>query len=246
MIKAVIIDDEVLFRNDIQNKINEKFSNDIEIVGEATTIKESIILIEKMKPNLLFLDIELKDGISFEIFNTIEYSKYQIIFITGFNEHAIKAIKVGALDYILKPIDTNEFNIAVSNAINKIEDGDLKNQLKVTNDYFKGIGNKKVVLKTQESTHILKEEDIYYCKSEGNYTTFYTSFNENILLTKSIKKVEEILSNDIFIKTHQSYIVNKNYVTKLTKHGFVILNLKIKIPVSVRRKEFVKKRIFDL
>lgn len=245
MIKAVIIDDEVLFRTDIRDKINAHFNNEIEIVGEATTIKDSIDLIESIKPSLLFLDIELKDGISFEIFDFITYKKFQIIFITGFNEHAIKAIKLGALDYILKPIDLLEFRAAVNKAINQFNDDDLKSQLKVANNYFKGIGSKRVVLKTQETNYILKEEDIFYCKSDGNYTTFYTNLYENILITKSMKKVEEILSNDVFIKTHQSYLVNKNYVTKLSKEGYLILNTKTRIPVSVRRKEYVKKIIFD-
>ena len=245
MVRAVIIDDEKWVRNNIRNRIEEHFSSEIQIIGEATSIVESIALIEKSKPSLLFLDIELKDGYSFEIFEKIKDKTFHIIFITGFDEHAIKAIKIGALDYILKPIDVDEFITATKKAIDKIETEDLKEQLKVANNYFKGLDKKQIVLKTHETNYIVKEEAIYYCKSDGNYTTFYTNLDQKIMISKSMKKVEEILSKDTFIKTHQSYLVNKNYVTSYTKDGYLILNTNIKIPVSSRRREFINKMIFN-
>ena len=104
----------------------------------------------------------------------LDTTNFQIIFITGFNEHAIKAIKVGALDYILKPVDDDEFKSAVNKAIVTInKNNNIEQFINVSSDYFKGIKNKRIVLKTLEAHYIVYEDDIMYCNSEGNYTTFY-------------------------------------------------------------------------
>ncbi len=247
MIKALIIDDEELVRNDIRIKINNFYKSDIVILGEAESIKDSINIIKKHQPDLLFLDIELKDGDSFELLERLSTTDFQIIFITGFNEHAIKAIKVGALDYILKPIDDDEFKQAVNKAILMIHKEDSIEQfINVSSDYFKGIKNKRIVLKTSEAYHIVYEDDILYCNSEGNYTTFYMNDTKKILISKSIKKVEELVSETTFIKCHQSYLVNLNYIEKYIREGYLILKNNVKIPISSRRKDFVLKKLNDV
>ncbi len=244
MIKALIVDDEVLVRNDIRTKINSFFKSDIVVLAEAESVKSSVNFIKKYEPDLLFLDIELKDGNSFEILEKLNTTNFQIIFITGFNEHAIKAIKIGALDYILKPIDDDEFKQAVTRAIAAIhKNSGIEKFINVSSDYFKGIKNKRIVLKTSEAHHIVYEDDIMYCNSDGNYTTFYMSDAKKVLISKSIKKVEELVSEAIFIKCHQSYLVNLNYIEKYIREGYLILKNNSKIPISSRRKDFVLKRI---
>jgi len=244
MIKAIIIDDEPLVREDIRNRIKTTFKFEITVLAEAETIVEGINIIKKNQPNLLFLDIELKDGFSFEILEKLHKIDFQIIFITGFNEHAIKAIRVGALDYILKPIDDDEFESAVKRAIITINKKvGIEQLVNVSSDYFKGVKNKRIVLKTLEAHHIVYEDDIIYCKSEGNYTTFYMNNNKKILISKPMKKVEELVSEKIFIKIHQSYLINLNYIEKYIREGYLILKNNIKVPISSRRKEFVAKKI---
>ncbi|CAM1340991.1 LytR/AlgR family response regulator transcription factor [Tenacibaculum amylolyticum] len=247
MIKAIIIDDEAHVRLDIANKIATNFSSEIQVIGEADTVSKGITIIEELQPDLLFLDVHLGSGTSFDILNTLKIKEFETIFITGFDTHAIKAIKVGALDYILKPIAEDEFITAVNKAIankNKGQENHLDKLIEISTEYFNGIQNKRVILKTTENVYAVYEDDIIYCKSDGNYTTFYTKLPERIVVSKSIKKVEEILSEGTFIRCHQSYIVNKKYVSKYNKQGTLTLISEIKVPVSSRRKDYTLNKIF--
>lgn len=245
MIKAILVDDEAYIRDDIRAKLLQYFDEDIEIVGEAENVKSAVKLIQDEKPNLLFLDIHLQDGTSFDILNSISNKDFDIIFITGYDNHAIKAIKVGALDYILKPIDDDEFKQAVIKAIeNSKQDTDLEKLVEISSEYFQGVQKKRIVLKTLENVYVVYEDDISYCKSDGNYTTFYTQKSEKILVSKSIKKVLELLSEDIFVRCHQSYLVNKKHVVRYNKQGVLVMNSQVKVPVSSRRKDYVIDKIF--
>ena len=245
MINAILVDDETYIRNSVSDKLNAYFNNEIEVVGEAESVKEAVALIEEKKPDLLFLDVQLKDGTSFDILNKIEDKNFDIIFITGFDNHAIKAIKVGALDYILKPIDDGEFKTAVLKAIQNIkEENDIEKLVEISSEYFLGVKKKRIILKTMENVYAVYEDDILYCKSEGNYTTFYTKQSERILVSKPIKKVIELLSEDVFIRCHQSYLVNKKHVVRYNKQGVLVIINEVKVPVSSRRKDYVIAKIF--
>ncbi|WP_299679018.1 LytTR family DNA-binding domain-containing protein [uncultured Tenacibaculum sp.] len=246
MIKAIIIDDETHVRVDVKKKIEQNFIYKINIVGEASDVDTAVLIIEKEQPDLLFLDVNLGQQTAFDILNKLTFKKFEIIFITGFNKHAIKAIKVGALDYILKPIDDDEFIEAVNKAIQqKTQTTTLEKSIEVTNEYFNDKNtNKRIVLKTADTVFAIHEDDILYCKSEGNYTTFYSSITDKIVITKSAKKVEELLSEQKFVRCHQSYLVNKKHVIKYSKKGFLVLKNEIKIPVSSRRKEYTLEKIF--
>lgn len=246
MIKALIIDDELQVRNDVRNKIITYFNNDIEVIGEADSVESGSELIELLKPDLLFLDIHLSDGTGFDLLTRINYNKFDIIFITGFDNLAIKAIKVGALDYILKPIDIEEFKEAVLKAINNVKvENDLSKLIEISNEYFRGVEKKRIILKTADTVYAIYEDDVLYCKSDGNYTTFYTQQLEKIVISKPIKNILEILSEDIFVRCHQSYVVNKKHVLKYDKKGVLVINFDIRVPVSSRRKDYTIKRIFE-
>jgi two-component system LytT family response regulator len=246
MIKALIIDDEAHVRQDVRSKVVEYFAKDIAIMGEAENVEKALEAISKFEPDLLLLDVNLGDGTGFDIIADSVYKDFKVIFITGYDNHAIKAIKVGALDYVLKPIDDLEFQLAISKALedNK-HNAHLEKLIEISHDYFKGVERKRVILKTADTVYAIYEDDIVYCRSDGNYTTFYTRQMEKILVSKPLKQIEEILSEDIFIRCHQSFIVNKKHVLKYNKQGVLVVNLDFKVPVSSRRKEYVLKRIFD-
>ncbi len=246
MIKAIIIEDEVAIREDLKEKIKLRFDNEIVIVTEVGTVKDGILAIDEQKPGLLFLDIHLSDGTSFDILEQVAYKNFAVIFITAYDQHAIKAIKVGALDFILKPVDSEELHQAIKKAITRLQkENHLEKLLEVSSEYFKGVENKRIILKTSDNVYAIYEDDILYCRSDGNYTTFYTQQLEKIVISKPIKKVEEILSENVFIRCHQSYIVNKKHVLKYNKKGVLIINLDVKIPVSSRRKDYALRRIFN-
>ncbi|EDP72170.1 response regulator [Flavobacteriales bacterium ALC-1] len=245
MIKAILVDDEAYIRDNIKAKLLQYFEEDIQIVGEADGVESAVKLIQDENPNLLFLDIHLQDGTGFDILNRISDKNFDIIFITGFDNHAIKAIKVGALDYILKPIDNNEFRQAVIKAIDgSKQELDIEKFVEISSEYFQGVQKKRIVLKTLDNVYVVYEDDILYCKSEGNYTTFYTQKSEKILISKPMKKALELLSDDIFIRCHQSYLVNKKHVVRYNKQGVLVMNSEVKVPVSSRRKDYVIDKIF--
>jgi len=246
MIKAILVDDEAAIREDIREKIIEYFSKEIAIVAEAESVVNGLKAIQKFEPDLLFLDINLLDGTGFDLIKQSAFKNFEVIFITGFDHHAIKAIKVGALDYLLKPVDDQEFQDAVQKALeNNKKEKHLEKLIEISSEYFSGVEKKRVILKTTDTVYAVYEDDILYCRSEGNYTTFYTLQLDKIIISKPIKKVEEILSENVFIRCHQSYIVNKKHVLKYNKQGVLIVHLDFKIPVSSRRKDYTLKRIFD-
>lgn len=246
MIKAIIIDDEKHIREDVRSKVVQFFAKEIAIMAEAESVEEGLKAITTFEPDLLLLDVNLQDGTGFDIIKQSDYKNFDVIFITGYDNHAIKAIKVGALDYIMKPIDGEEFQEAVSKAIQDASpQEELGKLIEVSNDYFKGVEKKRVILKTADTVYAIYEDDIIYCRSEGNYTTFYTVQLEKIVVSKPLKQIEEVLSESDFIRCHQSYIVNKKHVLKYNKQGVLIVHLDFKIPVSSRRRDYALKRIFD-
>jgi len=246
MIKAIIIDDEQHIREDVRSKVVSYFAKEIAIMAEAKSVEEALAAIATFEPDLLFLDVNLQDGTGFDVISRSEYKDFDVIFITGYDNHAIKAIKVGALDYILKPVADDEFEQAVAKAIKEARPADeLGKLIEVSNDYFKGVEKKRVILKTADTVYAIYEDDIIYCRSEGNYTTFYTQQLEKIVVSKPLKQIEEVLTESDFIRCHQSYIVNKKHVLKYNKQGVLIVHLDFKIPVSSRRRDYALKRIFD-
>lgn len=247
MIKAIIIDDEVLVRKDLEEKLINFFPHEIVIVAQAESVESGLVAIQSHKPDLLLLDVHLTDGTGFDLITKCEDKNFDVIFITGFDNKAIQAIKVGALDYILKPVADDEFQEAVIKAIesNNKKDKHLEKLIEISNEYLRGVKRKRVILKTTDTVYAIYEDDILYCRSDGNYTTFYTQQMEKIIVSKPIKKIEEILSKDVFVRCHQSYIVNKGHVLKYNKQGVLIVHLDVKVPVSSRRKEFALKKIFD-
>ncbi len=239
MIRAIIIEDEPDIREINRRFLSDNFS-DIEVVGEADSVDSGIELIQTEQPQLVLLDIDIKGGTGFHILQKVHPYNFAIIFITAFNEFAIKAIKFSALDYILKPVNEVEFCTAVKNAVESIESKQIETQV---NNFFehyeKKTQSKKIVLKTCDSIHLVDISDIMYCISDNSYTTFYIRDKKEIIVSKSLKEFENLLSVYNFFRPHQSYLVNLHCIDKIDKTdgGSIILNNKKEIPISHRRKQ---------
>lgn len=239
MIRAIIVDDEQDIREINRRLLLDNFS-DIEVVGEADSVDSGVELIQTKKPQLVLLDIDIKGGTGFHILQKVHPYNFAIIFITAFNEFAIKAIKFSALDYILKPVNEVEFCTAVKNAVESIESKQIEKQV---NNFFehyeKKTQSKKIVLKTSDSIHLVDISDIMYCVSDNSYTTFYIRDKKEIIVSKSLKEFENLLSVYNFFRPHQSYLVNLHCIDKIDKTdgGSIILNNKKEIPISHRRKQ---------
>lgn len=241
MIKTLIIDDEPIIREGLKNIIKNEEIN-LEIIGECGSVSEAVTIIKACKPELLLLDINLPDGNGFDIIQKTAEHNYNVIFVTAYDEFALKAIKLGALDYILKPIDPDELVEAVEKCNTRNNKSVIERAL-ISKETLEN-KPKRIVLRLQDSFQVLEFDEIIYCNSEGSYTTFYSNDGKKIMVSKSIKEYEKQLPEDLFIRCHQSYLVNVKYISKYEKEGYLLLRNEVRIPVSVRKKEEVIKRLY--
>jgi len=241
MIKAVIIDDEPAMQ-ELNSRLLAEYFPTIKLAGTADSVASGLDLIQETRPDLVLLDIEIKGGTGFQILQQLKPFTFKVIFITAFDTFALKAIKFSALDYIIKPVNEVEFQLAVQKAVDDFHyRPDNETQVDVLMDsYRKEIQSKKLVLKTSDSMHIIDIVDILFCQSDNSYTTFFLSNeNEKIVVSKGIKEYAELLKEYGFFRPHQSYLVNLNHVKKIDKSdgGFIIMKNKKEIPVSIRQKK---------
>lgn len=241
MVKVIIIEDEPDLR-EINRRLLKNNFNDVEIVGETDSVEGGIDLIQRLKPHLVLMDIEIKGGTGFDILQKVKPYDFKLVVVTAFNQFAIKAIKFSAFDYILKPINETEFITAVENALEIIGSGHMEQQMETLIDiYERKTQAKKIVLRTNKAVHIVGIADIEYCNSDNSYTSFYLTTGEKIMVSKSIKEFAEILEECNFFRPHQSYLINLNAVKRIDKAdgGFVILKNGSEIPISSRRKQVI-------
>lgn len=247
-IKAIIIDDEKNSRELISDIIKSHFP---EIKQEtAKNVSESIIKINKFKPDIVFLDIDMPDGTGFDVLKSLTEYNFKLIFITGHEEHAVKAIKFSALDYILKPVNSLELVNAVKNTLRimKQENEHVKIDTLLNNLNQKNNKTSKIILNTSDNIYIVDLKNIIRCKSENNYTIFHTSNGDKITMSKTLKEYENILPEEIFIRIHRSHLININYITRIKKRDTDIVLLKdnSEIPVSPKKKDLLLKLIKNL
>ncbi|MEE9350523.1 MAG: LytTR family DNA-binding domain-containing protein [Flavobacteriaceae bacterium] len=240
MMKIVIVDDEKNVRIVIK-KLLALVSTDYEVVGEAASIIEAKTVILNTDPDLVLLDIELEDGTGFDLLKQIDKPDFKLIFITAFNEYAIRAFKFNALDYLLKPIDPEELKVAIDKVKSTLNS---QNELNLLLDNFeknKTLKFQNLVVKTTQQTYFLPINNILYFQSDGSYSKIVT-LNKTILASKNLKHFQELVPEELFIRTHQSYLVNKEHVAGLKGNNIVLKN-NVEIPISVRRKKDIKKML---
>jgi len=242
MIKAVIIDDEACFREMIQMLLVDYFP-EVEIVAQTDNVEEAVDLLEKQNPDLVFLDIEINGGTGFHVLQKSKNRNFKLIFITAFNDFAIQAIKFSAIDYILKPINEFEFKAGVERAIQEIEKHEEQSPIDNLFSNYTGTQNKKLVLKTLNEIHLIDTNEVVRCQADNSYTTFVLLNGENVVVSKGIGEYAELLKDFGFARTHQSHLVNLNFVKKIDKSdgGLLIMKDNSKVPISVRHKQ----QLFD-
>lgn len=214
----------------------------------ATSVANALQIIKNTKPDLVLMDIQLADGTAFDILSQLEEPDFHIIFITAFNHFAIKAIKYGALDYLLKPIDNEEFSLAIQK-LNKIEQSDYRHQINVLKEYgsTKSVDmNSNICITSLDCLQMIRLNEIVYLSGDGSYTQIHLENNKKVTASKPLKYYEELLPDDYFIRTHQSYIVNKNFIDKYMRIGVLVMKDLSEIPVATRRKDFILEQLSPL
>ncbi|RZL38467.1 MAG: response regulator transcription factor [Pedobacter sp.] len=246
MLKIAVIEDEVAIRKEITWLIKKE--TDIEIVGYSDKVKDGIKLIDAQKPDIILMDIQLIDGTAFDLINGLKEVPENIIFITAYNQFAIKAIKFGALDYLLKPIAEEELKQALQRYRNKRDkEAHWSERLSIARQSLtEETLPQSIILHTINQAHIVLVQDIIYCKGDGPYTFFHLQNGSSLLVSKPLKHYEEMLTAPWFLRTHQSYLVNKSFVDAISKSEYLVLKNKEEIPVSSRRKNYILNALASL
>jgi two-component system LytT family response regulator len=238
--RTIIIDDEEKARKTIYNYLS-LYCKEVEIVAQADNVESGYKAIVENQPELVLLDINMPDGTGFDLLKKFEKINFKLIFITAYEEYAIKAFKFSALDYLLKPVNPQELIEAVEKARKLLdsENFELSYKAFLTNYGSKVKSDKKLVLKTSESIFMIDIKDIIRCEADGSYTTFYLVDGRKILVSKNLKEYEDILTEYNFFRPHHSHLVNLNYMLSFEKRdgGTIIMKDKSFVPVATRRKE---------
>jgi len=240
MLRTVVIDDEPNARQVVKNII-ELYCELTIVVGEAENVHDGVKMINELKPDLVLLDIKMPDGTGFDLLKSVNIINFHFIFITAFEEYAIQAIKQSALDYIVKPINTNELISAIEKAnltsIKKDEQISKLDTLSYNEENVKG--NTRLVLNTQDSIYVVEVSEIISCKADKNYTEVNVLNKKKLVISKTLKDFEGMLKGCGFFRTHQSYLINLNYINYYEKGlgGTIIMQDNSRIPVSSRKKD---------
>ena len=245
--KAIVIDDEKKTRELIANMVNS-YNLDIDVFPVGENVQSGIEAIKEYEPDLVFLDIQMPDGSGFDVLKAFEQKSFEVIFITAHEEYAIKAIKFSALDYILKPIDSDELESAVRKAIDQSSMPGEEKQFEALNHNLQPSQKKRLVLKTQESVHVIDLDNIIRCESDRNYTSFFLKEGKKILVSKTLKEFETLICGKQFMRVQQSHIINMHFVERFDKGqgGSVILKDGSEIPLSPAKRDLFFKMLESL
>lgn len=243
MFKAVIVDDEPKAVQSLSWELTN-FNSDIEIVNTFTNPEEALVYLEDYTPDCLFLDIQMPSMDGFQFLDKLNNKDIAVVFTTAYDEYAIKALKQEALDYLLKPIDSDD----LSDTLKKIKKfkSRIINSEKLENillDFNSKNNQKKITISTEGKLIFLKLEDILFVESDGNYCTLFLIDNQKILVTKKLKEIDSLLPIDSFFRSHNSYIINLNKIKEFLKtEGYVVMESGHRIPVARQRKsDFLEK-----
>jgi two-component system, LytTR family, response regulator len=239
MLRTLIIDDEQPVRESLLELLRANCPS-VKVVGQAGSVKSGVAAVFEHHPDLILLDIKMGDGTGFDLLEQIEPAECKVIFITAYNEYAIKAFKFSALDYLLKPVDSAELAEAVNRA-DSLVSKELKTQYEtlVHNLNTDDRAKKKIILKTFDNIYLVKVADILYCESDGRYVTIFLRSGEKVLVSNSLKYYQDILSELGFYRIHKSFLINMEHIVRFEKSegGYIILTNNQKIPVASRKRE---------
>ena len=237
MIKAVLIDDIEQARITLKKDLSV-YAPDVEVIAEAGGVVEGARVLRSISPDVIFLDIQMQDGSGFDLLEILPDIPFKIIFITASDAHAIKAFRYAAIDYLLKPVDPDELKTALDKLRNqKLNEND---KYRLLNDSLKNAGKpqSRLALHTQDKIHIVNIADILRCESNVNYTEFHFSDGKKLLVTKTLKDFEDLLSEHGFFRVHQSHLVNTRCIKEFIKAdgGSLLMSNGKTIPVSTRKR----------
>ncbi|RFC54205.1 LytR/AlgR family response regulator transcription factor [Brumimicrobium aurantiacum] len=236
--KVIIIDDEGRTRSMLKKMVSST-NFPLKIVAEADSVQSGIDVINEHNPDIVLLDIQMPDGSGFDLLDRLRHRNFEIIFVTAHQEFAIRAIKFSALDYILKPVEIEELESALENAIDTIQSkSDLSMRYETLLENLKH-SNKRVVIRTKGSMYVVDLKDIIHCQSDRNYTYFHLTDGRKIFTSRTMKEYENVLSLPDFIRCHRSHIINFNHIERYERGdgGIIVMKNGSEVPLSRQSKD---------
>ncbi len=243
-LRTILIDDESDAIDSLIIIINDFCSKDIEIIGTANSVLEGIKEINTKKPDIVFLDVEMPGGSGFEMLESIENINFEVVFITAYNHYAIKAFKYNAIDYLMKPVDIDEFGAVVK----KIKERKEKDQEKANlNKFIKefqtnGI-SKRIQISTGKNIEFIEVNKLIRIEADGSYSKILIENSNDLYVSKKIVEIEKLLPNEGFFRPHKSHIINIKHVLKYSSNdNAIVMSNNTTVPLSKKRKD----RFFEL
>lgn len=246
--RIVLVDDDDMVRDNLKTLLS-MYVADVEVVGEAGGVCEGLSCLRHHQPDLLLLDVEMKDGTGFDLLAQYGELDFQVIFVTGHDEYAIKAFKFSAVDYVLKPIDPEELVTAIRKA-SRTANSHLQN-LKIGNlveNKKNVVSEQKILLKDAETVFLVAVKDIIRCESETNYTKFYLIDGRKLTISKTLKEYDSLFRDQFFFRAHQSHLINLLHFDRFEKKegGTVYMKDGSTLPVAVRKRESLMMALSNL
>lgn len=239
MIRCVIVEDEEVARKVLKSLLVQ-YCPDVMVCAEADDVVSGKMMIEAFRPDLVFLDIEMPGGSGFKLLSSVDNMDFEVVFITAYEQFAIKAIRHNALDYILKPIDPKELVAAVE----KVKEAKYKKTIKKQYDNLlknlnpEQLAVRKISISTSDKIHLINVDDIIRCESDNYYTMIFFKDGTSLLVSKTLKDMEQKLEEFDFVRTHKSHLINMRCIKNFIKDEMmVVMTNGSKVPVSKRKKE---------
>jgi len=240
MVRAVVIDDIESIRKENISLI-KSHCPEIAVVGEANSVASGVKLIRQLSPELVFLDVEMPDGTGFDLLQKLAPISFKVIFITGFEDFAIRAFRFSAIDYLLKPLVGRDLKEAVAKALDSLSKEVLDMKL---HNLFSNLERpkdlQKLILRTADKIYSVNIQDVVFCEADKNYTTFYFINAPKIIVSNTLKEYEGLLAPYGFFRTHRSHLINMAYFDHFVKSdggNTIVMKNKAVVPLSVRKKE---------
>lgn len=249
MLRAVIVEDEKKSQDALMAMLR-RYCEQVDVIGVADGVESGLKMITKLQPDVLFLDIQMPDGSGFKLLELLGEHPFQIIFITAFDQYAIRAIRYSALDYLLKPIIPEELVKAVEKAEANKMSRQVNENVRALLENMKNAPDQPetIVLSTTEKLHVVKIETIIRCESDNYYTRFFFTNGKTLLVSKTLKEFEELLKDHHFIRPHKSHLINLRHIRSFHRQesGQILMTDGSPVPVSRRKREFVIRMISHL
>ncbi|MDP4261873.1 MAG: LytTR family DNA-binding domain-containing protein [Bacteroidota bacterium] len=244
MLKAILIDDEESSLSSLKEKIFS-YCRGIQVIGLCDNAEKGIEAIDRLRPDIVFLDIEMPVMNGFVMLQQLKYKNFELIFTTAYDHYALKAIRCSALDYLVKPIEIEELQAAITKAEEKRNHSYPNPQIELLVEQLitKKNSFSRIAIPTTEGLQFLKIDDIIYLEASINYTHIYSEGGKKFIVSRTLKDFEDMLPPETFLRIHNSYVINKNFAEKYIRGegGQVLLSNGVTLDVAKRKKsEFLK------